>query len=117
MSRLKVRSAARDLLGLDLLGLDLLKLDLLKFLDDLFGREFSIRLGRKIVGRNDTKCCPALDESPGPPIGSHGRAPKARSALVGHNRKVGYLGQIASGNGPRARYAAMSTPELADAFV
>src|SRR5476649_1630489 len=81
----------------------------LEFADDFFGGKFGVRLGREIIRRHDAECCSAQDESAGPPDRSHGRAPKARSTLIGNNRKLGYLGQIASGNRPRAPNAAMST--------
>jgi hypothetical protein len=81
----------------------------LEFADDFFGGNFGVRLGREIIRRYDAERCPAQDESAGPPDRSHGRAPKARPALIGNDGKLRYLGQIASGNRPRAPYAAMST--------
>jgi hypothetical protein len=82
----------------------------LKFPDDFFGCKFGIGLGRGIIRRHEARSRPAPDEEPGMRMRGYGCAPVPRSALVGNNRKLRYLGQIASDNRPRASYAAMSTP-------
>ena len=74
----------------------------LEFPDDFFGREFGFRLGRGIIRRHEAGCRLAPDESAGLSIRGYGRAPMSRPALVSHNRKLRYLGQIASSERPRA---------------
>src|SRR5882762_5649461 len=81
----------------------------LEFPDDFFRGKLGIRLGREIVRSDEAGCHSASDETAGLPIRSYGRAPISRSALVGNNRKLRYLGHVASVGRPRASYAAMST--------
>src|ERR1700731_982812 len=82
----------------------------LKFPDDFFGCKLGIRLGDVIIRRHEASCRLPPDEKSRMRIRGYSRAPVPRSALVGNNRILSYLGQIASDNRPRASYAAMSTP-------
>src|SRR5260370_39491482 len=52
----------------------------------------------------------APNGTPGQLLANKGRSPVPRFALVGNNRKVRYLGHMASDKGPRALCHAMSTP-------
>jgi hypothetical protein len=67
-----------------------------EFPDEFFGREFGLRLGCVIIRRHEAGCRIAAGGNAGLLDRRYGRAPMSRPALVGHNRKLRYLGQIAS---------------------
>jgi hypothetical protein len=60
--------------------------------DDFFGGKFGVRLGREIIRRHETGRRLASDERGGLPNRGDGGAPMPRSALLGHNRKLSYVG-------------------------
>src|SRR5260370_29261685 len=70
----------------------------LKFPDDFFGCKLGLGLGLVIIRRHEAGGRLAPDEKSGMRIRGYGRSPMSRSALVGNNRKLRYLGQIASAN-------------------
>jgi hypothetical protein len=81
----------------------------LEFSNNFFGSRLGVRLGGGIVRRHEAGRGLAPDETAGLPIRGYRRPPMSWPAFVSDDRKLGYLGQIASGRGPRANGAAMST--------
>jgi hypothetical protein len=81
----------------------------LQFPDHLFGCKLSVGLGSEIVRRHNAGHGLALNFGVRSSNGGYGRAPVTRSALIGNNRKLRYLGHVASGQRPRAHKPAMST--------
>ena len=86
-----------------------MRTDCPKFPDDFFGCKLGIRLGHRIIRRHEASCRLASDEKSGMRIRGYGRAPMPRSALVGNNRILGYVGHFVSEHRPRANWPAMST--------
>jgi hypothetical protein len=72
----------------------------LKGLDDLFGGEHGIRLGRVIIRRNKADRGPALDKNSGMRVRAYGRPPMPRTALVSNNRKLRFAGHVVSDMNP-----------------
>jgi hypothetical protein len=64
--------------------------------NNFFGSRFGVRLGGGIVRRHEAGRGPAPDETAGLLIRGYGRTPMSRPAFVSHNRKLRYLGHIAS---------------------
>src|SRR3984893_9908997 len=85
----------------------------LQFPDNLFGFKLGVRLGRRIIRRHKAGSRPAPDENTGMRIRGYSRAPVPRSALVGDNRILRYVGHVASEGRLRALYSVMSTAALA----
>src|SRR5260370_20166822 len=81
----------------------------LQFPDNLFGCKLGVRLGHRIIRRHKAGSRPALDEKPGMRIRGYSRAPVPRSALVGDNRILRYVGHVASEARVRALSSVMST--------
>src|SRR5229473_5293782 len=80
-----------------------------KFPYDLFGCKLCFRLGRVVIWRHRAMHRVAPDGTSSRCLANKGRSPVPRFALVGNNRKLRYVGHVASDGIPRASYAGMST--------
>ena len=74
--------------------------------DHLLGGNGGFRLRRVVFGRHKASSCPAPDQKSRMCKRCYSRSPIPRTALVGHDRKLGFI----SHNGPRAKDLAPTVP-------